>query len=71
MQSISDSTHHEQGVQAIFAVTNFWEHAYTGLTALESRDKEAVQGMQASTFDGNLLTNHKKQHGLSVVFERH
>lgn len=29
-----------QGVQAIFAVTNFWEHFFMGATALEARDKE-------------------------------
>ena len=38
----------EQGVEAIFAVTNFWEHMFMGSTALEARDKEVEQGMYFS-----------------------
>lgn len=34
-----------QGVQAIFAVTNFWEHFFRVSTASESRDKEVEQGI--------------------------
>ena len=59
MQWISNLPRHNQGVQAIFAVTNFWEHAFTGCTSLESRDKEAEQGMQMFTFDSNFLTKQK------------
>ena len=59
MQWISDRPRHNQGVQAIFAVTNFWEHLFTGSTAPESRDKEVEQGMQVFTFDNNFLIKEK------------
>ena len=59
MQWVSDLPRHKQGVQAIFAVTNFWEHVFTGSTPPESRDKEVEQGMQVFTFDSNFLTKHK------------
>lgn len=34
-----------QGAQAIFAVTNFWEHLFTGKTAIESGEIERAQGL--------------------------
>lgn len=40
----------EQGVEAIFAVTNFWEHMFMGSTALEARDKEVEQGTYVTFF---------------------
>ena len=67
MQWISDTPCHNQGVQAVFAVTNFWEHAFTGSTPLESRDKEAEQGMQAFTVDSSFPHQTEKQHGLSIL----
>jgi hypothetical protein len=34
-----------EGVSAIFLVTNFWEHIYSGSTAVESGKKEAAQAL--------------------------
>ena len=59
MQWISNPPRHNQGVQAIFAVTNFWEHVFRGSTAPESRDKEVEQGMQVFTSHSNFPTKQK------------
>ena len=32
-----------EGVEAIFLVTNFWEHIFTGKTAVQSGEAEAAQ----------------------------
>ena len=45
---LSLTPRNNQGVQAIFAVTNFWEHFFMGATALEARDKEIEQGTYLS-----------------------
>lgn len=41
----SNRLRNNQGVQAIFAVTNFWDHVFTGSSMPESRDKEVEQGI--------------------------
>jgi hypothetical protein len=38
-----DCIHIFQGSYAVFAVTNFWEHLFTGKTQKESGEAEAVQ----------------------------
>ena len=38
------TSRNNQGVQAIFAVTNFWEPLFSGASAEEARDKEVEQG---------------------------
>ena len=38
-----------QGTTAIFSVTNFWEHLFTGLTASESGTAEATQAFTVAT----------------------
>ena len=34
-----------KGVEAIFLVTNFWEHLFTGKSAIQSGDAEAAQAL--------------------------
>ena len=48
-----------QGVQAIFAVTNFWEHMFTGSSSSESRDKEVEQGMHVRAYYSHSFLNRR------------
>lgn len=34
-----------EGAQAVYAVTNFWEHLFTGMSQSQSSEKEVVQAM--------------------------
>lgn len=63
LRKISDHPRFNQGVQAIFTVTNFWEHMFTGSSSSESRDKEVEQGMHVRAYYSHSFLNQKSRLG--------